>query len=296
VVFKNLKLGQQNAPAAPTPLELTMSALTSSAEQPIALRSLNALPETIKRRIYRGLLPETLLARFAIDPVTWRGPAGDDLVRLEADEGKPKVSIAAFSPSDTHDPFLQIEISDNAYNSIDLDLIVLSDPDAQRFGTDRDEAEQPTQFGTLRRNLPEEAKALAAGLAPGQIRAGLRGAGGILQRVESYLAILGHRALYLEPLTYTSAWVFERNGFAYTRGHQLMDTIHTEFQPGGRLHQWLDGSTPFRSQDAWKTVRGRAWAIQDGALAAIEANWENFRMVKQLGRHANVQTFPEAEY
>jgi hypothetical protein len=76
----------------------------------------------------------------------------------------------------------------------------------------------------------------------------------------------------------------------------MMDTIHREFQPGGALHEALDGSTPFRQPDQWKTVRGRAWAIHDGILSAIDSNWDGLRMIKQVGRNAGVNTFPDGLY
>jgi hypothetical protein len=75
-----------------------------------------------------------------------------------------------------------------------------------------------------------------------------------------------------------------------------MKTIDEEFQPGGRLHAALDGSTPFRQPDQWQTVRGRAWAIHDGILEAIGRRWDGLRMLRQLGRHAGVNTFPDAVY
>jgi hypothetical protein len=137
---------------------------------------------------------------------------------------------------------------------------------------------------------------MRAGLAPAQIRASLGASRVVMQHLETFLAALGQRAYFLEPLTYASAWVFERRGFAYVRGHKLMDDVHKEFQPGGRLHQALDGRTPFRQSDQWRTVRGRAWAIQDGILDAIEARWDRLRMVKQVGRQAGVETFPDALY
>jgi hypothetical protein len=108
--------------------------------------------------------------------------------------------------------------------------------------------------------------------------------------------MLGHRAYFLEPLTYASAWIFERRGFAYVRGHKLMDDIHREFQPGGKLHQSLNDESPFRKRGQAHTVRGRAWAIHDGILEALDARWDNIRMVKQIGRHAGVETFPQATY
>jgi hypothetical protein len=75
-----------------------------------------------------------------------------------------------------------------------------------------------------------------------------------------------------------------------------MDDIHTQFQSGGRLYHALDGSTPFRQPDQWRTVRGRAWAIQDGILEVFDSRWDGLRMVKQIGRDANVNTFPGAVF
>ena len=137
---------------------------------------------------------------------------------------------------------------------------------------------------------------MKAGLAPGQECQGLRASQQALQHLEAFLVTNGHTAYFLEPLTYASAWLFERRGFAYVRGHKLMDDIDQEFQPGGRLHQALDGSTPFRQPDQWSSVRGRAWAIHDGILETIGAGWDGLRMIKQAGRHAGVETFPQAAY
>jgi hypothetical protein len=117
-----------------------------------------------------------------------------------------------------------------------------------------------------------------------------------LQHLEAFLVTIGHSAYTMEPLTYTSAWLSERGGFAYIRGHQLMDQIDHEFQPGGRLSQALDGSTPFRQPGMGETVRGRAWAIHDGILEAIGAQWDGLRMIKQVGRSAGVDTVRSAVY
>jgi hypothetical protein len=43
-------------------------------------------------------------------------------------------------------------------------------------------------------------------------------------------------------------------------------------------------------------VRGRAWAIHDGLLDAIDAEWDKLRMIKQVGHHAGVATFPDSFY
>jgi hypothetical protein len=180
-------------------------------------------------------------------------------------------------------------------NGIDLNLLLLNDPASARFNTDLDENGNPTMFGTLRRNTDAEIQAKEAGLAPGQVRNSLSASKLVLDQVDTFLATIGQRAYFLEPLTYASAWVFEKRGFAYMRGHKLMDTIHQEFQPGGALNKALDNS-PFRKQDQWNSVRGRAWAIHDGILEVIETNWDKLRMVKQVGKHSGANTFPNAAY
>jgi hypothetical protein len=144
--------------------------------------------------------------------------------------------------------------------------------------------------------LDEEQRAMKAGLSPGQTRKGLGSSKIVLEQLESFLAALGQRAYFLEPLTYTSAWIFERRGFAYVRGHKLMSDINREFQPSGKLNKALDGSTPFRQPAQWNSVRGRAWAIHDGILDEIGARWDQLRMVKQVGHHASVETFPGSIY
>ena len=75
-----------------------------------------------------------------------------------------------------------------------------------------------------------------------------------------------------------------------------MDDIHREFQPGGALQRALDANTPFRQPAQAATVRGRAWAIQDGILSAIGANWDGLAMMKQVGKNAGAQTFPGGVY
>jgi hypothetical protein len=295
-MFRNLRLKRQPYPEpAGQPEGISAVALSRDPTLPISLRAINALPEAARRRAYRALLPPAVLAHFEIHPISWKGVDGQERVALKAADDSSTVSLSAFR-AEGEDPFATLEIADNRFNSIDLNWLVLNDPAATRFNTDRDESGRPTLFGTVRRNEAEEERAMAAGLAPGQVRPGLAFSKLVLPQLEAFLATLGHRAYYLEPLTYASAWLFERRGFAYVSGHRLMDTIHTEFQPGGRLHDALDGRTPFRRPEQWQSVRGRAWAIQDGILEAIDSRWNGLRMVKQVGRDAGVTTFPDAVY
>lgn len=295
-MFRRLRVRREPPKYAPDPLQLSIDEIISDASIPVSIRSINNLPDNAKRRLYRALIPISLLTQFGINPRNWQGSEGEAKVRLIARPESDRVNLSAWSNGDPEDPFFVIELADNAMHGIDLDLLILNDPASPRFQTDVDGAGKPTQFGTLRRNLAAEQSAMQAGLAPGQVRSGLRASAAVFQHLESFLTLLGHHAYFLEPLNYASAWVFERRGFAYVRGHQLMDEIHREFMPEGRLHRALDDSSPFRQPEQWRTVRGRAWAIHDGLLPTIDANWDKLRMVKQVGRHAGVQTFPDAEY
>lgn len=294
-MFRNLRLKRQPEKIVPDAKSISTEQLERDASIPITLRQINDLPENARKRVYRAVLPPSLLARFNIDPITWKGSDGTELVSVRtSDAGKTNISIC--SADDTSVDYMIIGLADNSFNGIDLEMLMLNDPNSPRFQTDFAEDGQPTMFGTVRRNLDEEARAMRAGLAPGQVRRGLGGSRLVLNHLDNFLATLGHRAYFLEPLTYVSAWIFERRGFAYVRGHKLMDDINAEFQLGGRLFQALDGSTSFRQPDQWCTVRGRAWAIHDGILEAIDARWDGLRMVKQVGRHAGLETFPGAVY
>ena len=275
---------------------ISASLLESDAHLPVTIRQLNNLPENVKRRVYRGLIPPALLTRFGIDPIQWTGANKEPMVFLNAEPNSEKVLITARNSSDTADEFFALELADNSLNGVELNLVVLNDPTAPRFSIDYTEDGQPTMFGTLKRNLKAEEEAKNAGLAPGQVRAGLGGSRVVFEQLDTFLSMLGHRAYFLEPLTYASAWVFERRGFAYVRGHKLMDDIQREFQLGGALYQRLDDGLVFRKQNQASTVRGRAWAIHDGILDALDLRWDKIRMVKQIGRQAGVETFPQAVY
>ncbi|MBI2333619.1 MAG: hypothetical protein HYU84_15950 [Chloroflexi bacterium] len=290
------RVKQQPEPVVPNLGRITLSLLEGDPSTPFTLKQINDLPENIKQRVYRNLIPPLLLTRFDIDPITWCGANKEQRVFLTADSSSEKVFISARTSPSEEDEFFVLELADNMLNGIDLNLLLLNDPASARFNTDKDEQGNPTMFGTVRRNLTEETRAKEAGLAPGQVRNSLSASKLVLDQIDTFLATIGQRAYFLEPLTYASAWVFEKRGFAYVRGHKLMATIHQEFQPGGTLHKALDGSSPFRQQPQWDNVRGRAWAIHDGILDVLETNWDKLRMVKQVGRHAGASTFPSAIY
>lgn len=295
-MFRYLRLKRPGQAEVPLPGKLSRDELARDATRPISLRRINELPENARKRIYRLLLPATLLAELRIDPITWKGPGGDECIHLEAPEETGEVRVSVRDPFHREEACIILEIADNSFDGIDLHWLVINDPASPRFDIDRDEAGKPTLFGTVRRNLAAEEAAMRAGYAPGQVRKGLRSSRQIIAQLDSFLATLGHRSYALEPLNYAAAWVFERRGFAYVRGHSMMDTIHREFQPGGELHRALDDSSAFRHPEHWQTVRGRAWAIHDGILERCGMEWNNLRMIKQVGHHAGVETFPGAIY
>lgn len=294
-MFRYLRLKQKREKVVTDPGRLTAEWLSKDACLPATLKQINDLPEGAKRRIYRSLLPPGLLTQFDIDPISWKS-RGDFELLLRAESQRGEVNLSIHMKDESIEEVFCLQLMDNTFNGIDLNFIIVSDPWSPRFETDRDEDGRPTLFGKARRNLEEEQRAMAAGLAPGQVRKGLSASKAIFQQVEAFLATCGHSAYFLEPLTYATAWVFERRGFAYVQGHKLMDDIQKMFQPGKALFAALDGSTPFRNPDQWSTVRGRAWAVHDGLLDVIDQKWENLRMIKRLGGNAGVKTFPDATY
>lgn len=295
-MFRRLRVQTTPPKFGPDLESISVSQLIGDASFPISIQAVNSLPENPKLRLYRLLIPVQILMDFDINPRSWKNPDGIIQVKLVAEKGSGKLQISAWCGENPKDEFFFLELADNAYNGVDLHFLVINDPRSERFDTDIDDEGRDTLFGTVHRNLAEENRAKQAGLAPGQIRRGLGGSRSVFIHIESFLTLMAHHAFFLEPLTYVSAWVFERRGLAYVQGHRLMDTIHKEFQPGGELHKALDGCTPFRQPDQWRSVRGRAWAIHDGILDVIGEKWDGLRMIKQVGRNAGVNTFPDGVY
>lgn len=258
-----------------------------------SLRQINELPVPSKEEIYRDLVPPGVLQQHGIDPETLRDAQGNRLVTFTCPEGSRVVEIDIRPELDFPDPLLYLELTDTRLNQIEVLLFVVNDPTAERFETDRDWRGERTKFGTRRRNIPEEVRAMKAGLAPGQVRRGLRLSRTLIPRFESFVSRLAHDYYLMEPLAYHNAILFERLGFNYVQGLRKMQWIHLSFQPGGPLHEALDGSTPFRQPEAWHTIRGRSWAIHDGVLGEP---WSGIKMYKQVGKHAGVDTFPGGSY
>lgn len=266
--------------------------MSSEPEWPNSIREVNQLPPNERDAIYRTLLPEWVFSQYGVDPDTLT-VAGQRVVQFRAPNGSRAVEIIVRRRADDLDPMLYLNMADTFSQQILVLLVVINDPDAPRFNIDIDAEGNSTQFGTISRNIAAELGAMQAGLAPGQIRAGLRVFKQIVPLFETFVRRMGHDMFLIEPLAYHNAIIFERYGFNYMRGLQEMQRIQREFQPGGELHRRLLPEKPFRQPDAWKRIRGRSWAIHDGILSHP---FTGFQMYKLLGKNAGINTFPESEW
>lgn len=262
------------------------------AQWPQTFRQINDLPADQKCAIYRTLIPDWLCELAHIDPAALENCAGP-LLRVRCPAGSSAVEISVFSPEDTRDPVLYLHLGDTLLSRVVVLMVVINDPQSPRFDLDVDEQGRPTQLGTVSRNRPEEIRAMAAGLMPGQVRRGLRVFRSAIAAFDAFVHHMSHDLYLIEPLFYHNAITFERCGFAYARGGHQMQWIDREFRPGGSLHARLDGSSPFRQPDAYLSVAGRSWAIHDGILGAP---LDGIQMYRRIGLDAGVNTFPDAKW
>jgi hypothetical protein len=260
---------------------------------PRSIHEVNALPAEWKEALYRILIPSQLLIRFGVHPIRLTAGSHNRTVSFRYESGSSAFQLQVRHRSDAEDPLYLLELQDNPLGHIAVPFMATNDPFAQRFHVDRDEAGQPTLLGTLRRNLDEEERAMRAGLAPGQVRQGLRLMRLVMARVEAFLVALGQDSVIVEPMAYHNAILFERHGFMYTTGQSEMESIHQAFQPGGMLASRLDSTTPFRMPEAARSVRGRSWAIHDGVLGHP---WDGVKMIKRLGPMTAVETAPGLDW
>ncbi|MBC7248262.1 MAG: hypothetical protein H5T73_10870 [Actinobacteria bacterium] len=253
-----------------------------------SIHDLNQLEDDTKLRLYSLLVPARIYDLLGIDRATFTNREGERVVEVKAPRRGTFAIIEVREHPGDQDCVFFLEIEDTAFFKIDINFLIVNDPRSPRFNTDVDEAGRRTKFATVRRNIPEEIRAMEAGLAPGQVRRGLRVFRDFVPLARDFVAAMGQDMVIAEPLAYNNAIIFESYGFNYIRGRRRMEEIHAGFQPGGELYERLDGSTPFRRPGMEKTVRGRAWAIHDGILGEP---WRGIEMYR--GREpANVCTFP----
>jgi len=255
------------------------------------IASLNLLPEEEKRRIYSRAVPVELIRRFNLPGLDTQ--RGQSLMQFHFAPGSSDIEIALYPERRSADPLLYGHLTDTVSGQIHILLYVLNDPDSPRFDVDRLPDGSPTRFGTMQRNLEAELSAMEYGLAPGQVRRGLRLLAPAIEGFEQFVASLGHELYFVEPLYYHNAVIFERYGFAYQVGRQQMESIHAGFGAGGELRAALDASTRFRQPPAAASFRLRSWAIHDGLLGKP---FTHVTMYKRVGKAANVNTAPGCEW
>ncbi|HJR02193.1 MAG TPA: hypothetical protein VKA83_11200 [Methylomirabilota bacterium] len=263
-----------------------------------SIQEINALPREVVEALYARLVPEELLDRFGIDPQTFCDKAGARLVRVTAPADQPWARVEVRSSPEDRDPALLVDVEMSPLSVPELAFVQITDPAGARYAIDRDPDGRDTLFGTTCRNVEEERRAMWGGLAPGQVRQGLRLLSRVLDAMEGFCALIGKEIYLIEPLFYHSAILYERRGCGYLVGRDVMESIHAGFCEGGPLLKALDGSSDFRDPAAARTVRGRSWAIHDGVGDGLWAGGAvgGVKMYKAAGRKAGINTFPGAIY
>ena len=258
--------------------------------KPSTIGSINKLPEDEKRKLYTRVIPSPLLERFHLPDLD--SQRIQNFLHFKFAPGSSDVELSLFHEERFPDPILYGHLTDTLNGQIHILLYILNDPDSPRFNVDRMTDGSTTKFGTLRRNLDAEAGALVAGLAPGQVRRGLRMLPAAMQAFEKFVTYLGHDIYFVEPLYYHNAIIFERYGFTYQEGRRFMERIQNGFSANGDLTNKLDNSA-FRQPDSGASIRLRSWAIHDGILGEP---FTNVTMYKRIGKSAGVNTCPDVAW
>jgi hypothetical protein len=271
----------------------TNSQLLDAAGRPLSsLQAINRLDEPEKERIYSTLLPQRLRGILGLAENGLCNSAGERLITFIAPKGLPLVRIETRSKLNGGVVVFFLELSDTQYHQMELSFCIIRDPNSPSYAVDVDETGENNWFASQGRNIPEELRAMRAGLFPNQTHNGLQLFAAFFPLLERFTDALGIEMIVAEPLSYDNAIRYEKYGFDYLRGRQLMMEIDREFQPGGRYFLRLDGSTPFRMPGMERTVNGRSWAIHDGIM---DKPWDEVQIYRMIGVHAGINTFPGRE-
>jgi len=252
-----------------------------------SIAALNRLSSEEHLAYAKSMIPPTLFERFAINPQDLTDSQGRSLFQWQGKDTS-DVEITLRHQFGAPDPLAYFHLTDTISGQIHVLLSVINDPQSPRFDVDHMPDGTPTKFGIFQRNVEAEKAAFAAGLAPGQVKRGMRILGESIIAFEKFITRIGHTMYFVEPLFYHNAVIFERYGFAYQQGRRWMQSLNTRFSEGGDVIPKLDGSTVFRAPRAAQSVRGRSWAIHDNVLGEP---YTGVTMYKRVGQHAGISTF-----
>lgn len=263
--------------------------LAAASSDPISLREVAGWDEERQRMLFRVLVPIHLLVQYGIDPVKLTDETGRGVAFAREGVNESSFRFELYHRADFGEPMAELELADTQFNQIEVVWVTLQDPTGPRFDVDLLPGGGDAMRGIAGRNRIAEEAAMLAGLAPGQVRRGLRAFKWLAERIETLMLCLNQNEYMAQPLFYHTAILFEQYGFTYVQGQALMEEIDAGFSPGGELRSRLDGSTPFRRPEQADNIRGRSWAIHDGLL---DNRWNRVRMVKRLGAAPSVCTAP----
>ena len=166
---------------------------------PSSIREVNQLPSQEREEIYKSLLPEWLYTRYAVDPLTLEVNR-HRVVQFRSPTGSRAVEIIVKRLAEDLDPLIYLNLADTFNGQIIVLLLIVNDLESPRFNIDVDQHGNSTSLGTTGRNKPAELAAMRAGLAPGQVRRGLRFFRNALPLFEQFVGRLGHDMFLIEPL------------------------------------------------------------------------------------------------
>jgi hypothetical protein len=121
-------------------------------------------------------------------------------VRITAPEDKPWARVEMRSSADDRDPALLVDVEMSALSVPELAFVQITDPRRPRYAIDRDPDGRDTLFGVTSRNVAEELRAMKDGLAPGQVRQGLRLLARVLEAMDGFCRLIGWELYLIEPL------------------------------------------------------------------------------------------------
>ena len=154
-------------------------------------------------------------------------------MRVTAPADQPWARVEVRSTPEDRDPALLVDVEMSPLSVPELAFVQITDPAGARYAIDRHPDGRDTLFGTACRNIEEERRAMRDGLAPGQVRRGLRLLSRVLDAMEGFCALIGKEIYLIEPLFYHSAILYERRGCA--GGAPVMRPSKRGHGPGGGL-------------------------------------------------------------